>query len=193
MIAAAEGTTKFGYHTLVGNTKIADLSKHPNKVVRLSATLSSTAAGRYQFLFRTWKPIALALDLPDFGPRSQDLACVELLRECGALPIILDDGQPITQAIHAARKIWASFPGAGYGQSERSLSFMLGAYYAGLKSESNSPPAPTGVSPADDGAGAASAPNPPQIIIDNLNEIGRLLAAAGALLQHTAKLMEGEK
>lgn len=130
-ISQAEGTTKHGYFTLVGNTRIAALAQHPNKLVRLSPTLASTAAGRYQFLKRTWDGLQSSLRLQDFGPRSQDLGAIELLRQCGALRHILNN--EFASAVLAARRIWASFPGAGYGQGERSLAYMQTAYNTAIK------------------------------------------------------------
>lgn len=124
MIGESEGAD---YRTLVygkrKNALIADLSRHPNRLVR-----NSTAAGKYQFLNRTWKRFAAALKLPDFSPQSQDLAAVAQLAEVGAIqPILAGD---IPTAINKARKIWASFPGAGYGQNEHGLKQMLAWYNA---------------------------------------------------------------
>lgn len=128
MIAFAEGTTKYSYYTLVGNTRLASISQHPNKLVRLRANLSSTAAGRYQFLYRTWQDLKRQnpRDLANFGERAQDIGAIMLLRGCGALDKI--ERGDTAGAIHVARKIWASFPGAGYGQGERKLSALLDVY-----------------------------------------------------------------
>lgn len=62
-IAYTEGTAATGnngYDILVGFGQISGWTEnydkgHPNKLVRLNASLSSTAAGRYQFLTSTWK------------------------------------------------------------------------------------------------------------------------------------------
>lgn len=133
MIAWSEGTddgrhaTKFhGYDVVVGGSLITCFDHHPRKLVQLSPTLRSTAAGRYQFIWPTWKALVGLLNLPDFSPHSQDLACLELLRECGALPFI-GNGQ-FAQAVEKARKIWASLPGAGYGQRENKLASLQAVY-----------------------------------------------------------------
>src|SRR3546814_197678 len=76
----------YGYDVIVGGSLmpatpsasdpgivVTDYSKHPNKLVRLNAKLSSTAAGRYQILYRFWKHYQDQLDLPDFSPLSQNL------------------------------------------------------------------------------------------------------------------------
>jgi len=82
----------------------------------------STAAGKYQITKTTWGTLKRRLGLPDFSPASQDAAAVELLRECGALDLV-ERGQ-LADAVAASRKIWASLPGAGYAQPERSLAWV---------------------------------------------------------------------
>ena len=133
MLARSEGTvhpkqkTKHnGYDVLVGGGTFEDFSKHPNARIKVRINLVSTAAGRYQFLNRTWVVLAKRLNLPDFGPQSQDLACLELLRECGSLKA-LDKGD-FRQAVQNARRIWASLPGAGYGQLEHSMAKLERIY-----------------------------------------------------------------
>ncbi|KAK6696909.1 hypothetical protein SNK04_014469 [Fusarium graminearum] len=95
MLAWSEGTdngrqpTKnHGYDVLVGGGLFTDLSKHPAKLVRLNPKLASTAAGRYQFLSRTWGVLQKQLGLPNFGPLSQDKACIELIRGRRALDAV---------------------------------------------------------------------------------------------------------
>jgi len=134
MIARAEGTFGVGdngYNILYGYGRFSDYSKHPNKLVK-SGGWSSTAAGRYQFLYKTWNPIRISNGLPDFNHNSQDTAAVELLRQNNAIAKIL--AGDITGAIAKVKGIWASFPGAGYGQGERSLNQMLAWYNAALQS-----------------------------------------------------------
>lgn len=86
----------------------------------------STAAGAYQIIKPTWWNLKTKLGLPDFSPASQDAAAIELLRQRGALGP-LDRGD-FAGAIQAARKEWASLPGAGYGQGERSLSWLVAQF-----------------------------------------------------------------
>ncbi len=133
MLAWSEGTdngrqpTKnHGYDVLVGGGLFTDLSKHPAKLVRLSAKLSSTAAGRYQFLSRTWSALQKQLRLPDFGPLSQDKGCIELIRGRRALDAV-KAGQ-FDHAVALCSKEWASLPGAGYGQHEQKLGKLRQVY-----------------------------------------------------------------
>lgn len=92
MLAWSEGTdngrqpTKdHGYDVLVGGGLFTDLSKHLAKLVRLNPKLASTVAGRYQFRSRTWGVLQKQLGLPNFGPLSQNKACIELIRGRRAL------------------------------------------------------------------------------------------------------------
>lgn len=86
----------------------------------------STAAGAYQIIKPTWTRLKGRLGLPDFGPASQDAAAIQLLRERGALAKI--ERGDLAGAIAAARKEWASLPGAGYGQGERTMAWVQARY-----------------------------------------------------------------
>lgn len=86
----------------------------------------STAAGKYQIIRPTWLRLKDKLGLPDFSPASQDRAAVELLKERGALAL-LEQGR-FAEAMHAARKEWASLKGAGYGQGERSMEWLTARF-----------------------------------------------------------------
>jgi muramidase (phage lysozyme) len=131
-ISYSEGTTKHGYYTFFGGSRLPNLAAHPNRSVPFGKRGEFTsAAGRYQFLKVTWRDLAKKLKLPDFGPHSQDLGAVELLRGCGALPKILNND--FKGAVFAARKIWASFPGANYpGQGMRTIASLRAAFNRSL-------------------------------------------------------------
>lgn len=126
MIQYSEGTFgKDGYRKLYGGGYFNDLSKHPNtKVTKWGIT--STAAGAYQILNKTWVEIQAKLKLPDFGPLSQDKAAIELIRRRKALEDVM--AGRFAQAIEKCRKEWASLPGAGYGQSEKNAKSLLAVY-----------------------------------------------------------------
>jgi lysozyme len=128
MIAYAEGTSRYpdsGYRTLFGGGQFDSYADHPRVFVPFRTTTSS-AAGRYQILYRTWDGLRGKLGLMDFSPASQDAAAVELIRERGALGDV-QAGRTV-QAINKVAKVWASLPGAGYNQPERQLSALLDAY-----------------------------------------------------------------
>lgn len=133
MLAWSEGTSTIqksddGYNVIVGGGLFTDYSKHPRKLVALPRYgIKSTAAGRYQFLAGTWDAIVRNYGFRGrFIPEAQDLAAIKLLTECGALPHI--KAGRIAEAIAEAAPIWASLPGAGYGQREHKLASLLGIY-----------------------------------------------------------------
>lgn len=134
MLAYSEGVAQGedGYRTLFGGGLMASLADHPRQYFPFTngrgETLKTSAAGRYQFLARTWDALARKLSLPDFGPASQDLAALELIRERGALNDVR--AGRFTQAVNKCAPIWASLPGAGYAQPERKLSSLVAAYQA---------------------------------------------------------------
>jgi muramidase (phage lysozyme) len=132
MIRAAEGTAgENGYRMLFGKKLFDDFSKHPRIrkefLNKAGKRIVTTAAGAYQITATTWDTqIQPNLHLPDFSPESQDKAAIFLIRTNGALGDI--DAGRIERAITKVNGVWASLPGAGYNQPERSLAFVLAAY-----------------------------------------------------------------
>ena len=121
-----------GYNVLVGSTASRPLLfssyvSHPN-VLNRQIRVPSTAAGRYQILTRWWRIYQAQMKLPDFGPVSQDRYALQQLREHGALPLI--DAGRFREAIAKVSNVWASLPGAGYGQHENDIERLLAAYRA---------------------------------------------------------------
>lgn len=117
-----------GYNVLVGSTVkhpllFASYADHPN--IYNQAT-NSTAAGRYQQLYHDWPYYKRLLNLPDFGPASQDALAFRHIAECGALDEI-NSGR-FDAAVTICSRIWASLPGAGYGQHENKLADLRMAY-----------------------------------------------------------------
>ncbi len=131
MLAYAEGTPRFGtqdgYNVIVGGSTFKSYQDHPRQLVWLPVyKIHSSAAGRYQFLARTWDDLTQRFYLPDFTPSSQDAGALHLIRQCKALSLI-HEGR-IREAVYACRKIWASLPGAGYGQRELAIDALLAVY-----------------------------------------------------------------
>lgn len=117
-----------GYNVCVGSTPTHPIlfSSYVSHPRRHDATTNSDAAGRYQFMGRYWEHYRNQLQLPDFGPASQDRWCVQLIRECRALDSI--EAGRFDEAIQLCRSRWASLPGAGYGQHENRLADLRQAY-----------------------------------------------------------------
>lgn len=116
-----------GYNVIVGGELFSGYADHPRKLVRLPKLgISSTAAGRYQLLMRYWDAYRKRLKLSDFSPASQDAVALQQIKECGALPDI--DAGRFDAAVKKCARIWASLPGAGYGQHENDLDKLRFAY-----------------------------------------------------------------
>lgn len=139
MLAWSEGTSisphsrDDGYDVIVGGldspNRFTSYADHPGVLVTVNRKgLKSTAAGRYQLLQRYWKVYRAQLRLADFGPVSQDKVAMQQIRERGALGDIAAGRIP--DAISRCRNIWASLPGAGYGQREHALDDLLAHYLA---------------------------------------------------------------
>lgn len=147
-IRQAEGTADpLGYSALFGHTAarprtFAGFADHPRTPAQFTDSegrrLWTSAAGAYQFLavspvptggatrVDTWDRLKRRLNLPDFSPASQDRAALELIDEAGAL-IDVRAGR-FAEAVSKVRRVWASLPGAGYSQPERSLAWLQSQY-----------------------------------------------------------------
>lgn len=142
MLSVSEGTSTSpitkcnGYDVIVtgsdGKPEIfTDFSDHPfnkgrpSKVIN-SKGLTSNASGRYQFMLKDWKHYREMLALLNFGPDAQDAWAIQLIRERAALPLI--DGGMFALAVARCSNLWASLPGAGYGQHENTMAKLESAY-----------------------------------------------------------------
>lgn len=133
MLAFAEGTSgPDGYRTRFGGALFDSYADHPRIYTDFTnyrgEKLRSSAAGRYQFLVKTWDTLKRRLGLPDFGPESQDRAALELIRERGALNDVR--AGRFAAAVAKVAPVWASMPGAGYAQPEKKLSTLVAQYQA---------------------------------------------------------------
>lgn len=114
VIRRGEGTTdEAGYRRMFGGQLFDSFADHPRITIKKSG-YSSSAAGAYQFIVSSWDETKRIMNLPDFSPRSQDLAAVGRLAARGAL----DDVKAgrFETAIKKIAREWASLPGSPYGQ-----------------------------------------------------------------------------
>lgn len=138
MIAAGEigksllDVSDNGYNVIVGSTPshpilFGSYKDHPRQRVFLSMLhVYSTAAGRYQILSRYYDAYKKDLRLPDFSPSSQDAIAIQQIKEQGAYGFVRRGD--ITVAINLCKNIWASLPGAGYGQNEQKEEYLIAEY-----------------------------------------------------------------
>lgn len=132
MIARSEGTAgkgDDGYNVVCGGGLFATYKDHPRKSVWLpNLGIYSTAAGRYQLLSKYFDAYKRLLSLKGFDPVSQDMIAIQQIREQKALPAI--QAGDFARAVQLCANIWASLPGAGYGQRENKLQQLVTFYKA---------------------------------------------------------------
>lgn len=133
VIRHCEGTSDpDGYRRHFGGDLFTSYADHPRvkKTYKLKkgGTLTSTAAGAYQILEKTWN--GLRKNHPgvfnDFEPVSQDRAAVELIRGRKALKDVVEGR--FDTAIAKCSLEWASLPGSPYGQPVKTLEFCRQIY-----------------------------------------------------------------
>ena len=131
-LAFSEGTTDH-YNYIFTYLTFSSYADHPRKKA-CAGSLCSTAAGRYQFLSRTWDPLAKDLGLPDFTPPNQEKATLELIRRSGAYTAVERSATyaNFTKAVSKLNTIWASLPGSPYGQPTHTIARLWTVYKAAL-------------------------------------------------------------
>lgn len=121
-IAFTEGTAgrggTDGYNVTFAYHYFSSCVRHPDLAIT-SGGYTSTAAGRYQFLYSTWT----GLRLPNFEPNNQDVGGMKLINQRG---VTLPTTRALTatefaNAMSRLNKEWASLPGSPYGQPTYSL------------------------------------------------------------------------
>ena len=134
VIAFAEGTRDAGgndgYNVLYAFRLITDCTQHPNQNY-CSGGLCSTAAGRYQFLYKTWA----GLNLPNFKPDNQAKAAMSLIIQRKAT---LPESRALTatEFSNVLDKIsyeWASLPPGRYGQPVKTTAQLRTLYCSEVK------------------------------------------------------------
>ena len=132
MLAWSEGTDNgrqktrnHGYDVIVGGGLFTDCSDHPRKLVTLNPKLKSTSAGRFTSFFPVGG-MPTASSWPERLLEKSGRCGIATIKERGALPMI--DRGDIRQAIDRCSNIWASLPGAGYGQFEHKADSLIAKF-----------------------------------------------------------------
>ena len=127
MLAWSEGTDNgrqktrnHGYDVIVGR-RIALIT--PITLANLSHEADSNQQAPDATSFFPVKMPTANSGLKDFSPKIEDAVALQQIKERGALPMI--DRGDIRQAIDRCGNIWASLPGAGYGQFDIRLTAWL--------------------------------------------------------------------
>lgn len=120
-------TNNHGYDVLVMGKIFTSYADHPRiKVYIPKYDIYSTAAGRYQLLARYYDIYKVNLKLKDFSPESQDAIAIQQIKERGAIDDIKNG--KLQSAISKCCNIWASLPGANYGQQEQQYETLKNKY-----------------------------------------------------------------
>ena len=118
MLRHGEGTSDGGgYSRLFGGAHFDSFADHPRspQTHKLGGKpTTSTAAGAFQFLARTWDGLVKQYGFKDFSPESQDLGAVALIKGRKALEDVIAGRFDV--AVLKCNKEWASLPGSPYGQ-----------------------------------------------------------------------------
>ena len=128
MLRHGEGTAgEDGYRVMFGGGHLVgldgqpgtadDFADHPRQAItrKLGGTpITSTAAGAYQFLSKTWDGLVKLYGFADFSPMNQDLGAVALIAGRKALDDVI--AGRFEDAVRKCNREWASLPGSPYGQ-----------------------------------------------------------------------------
>jgi muramidase (phage lysozyme) len=196
--AGETGQTDAAYRTMFGGGLFDSFADHPRQAIT-RGRYTSTAAGAYQFLSRTWDGLVKQYGFADFAPATQDLAAVALIKGRGALADVLAGRLP--QAIAKCAREWASLPGSPYGQPVRTLAAAMATFIAagGTLNVSTVAPSATSATPAP-------APEPPPkespmplpliigallpSLIEAIPKLGALFGSGSAVQERNVKAAE---
>jgi muramidase (phage lysozyme) len=155
------------YDTLFGGEVFTGFDDHPRRKITRKLggkPITSSAAGAYQFLARTWDECAAALHLPDFSAYSQDQAALFLIDRRRALTDVLEGKWPV--AISKCNTEWASLPGSPYGQPTKSMQTCLA--FLSRRAPATPPPASPAVQPLAAMSVIDQSHEPPKTIVTNV-------------------------
>ena len=126
VVRTGEGTlAEDGYQILYGGQRFTGFGDHPRRKIT-AGSITSSAAGAYQFLSKTWDGLVSQYGFPDFSPACQDEAAVALIAGRHALGDVISGRFDI--AVDKCNREWASLPGSPYGQPTLTLARARKAY-----------------------------------------------------------------
>ena len=115
-------TRNHGYDVIVGGELFTDYPDHPRKLVTAKPNLTGWTLPAF-FRYGCLPQEMLAERLLR---KAGDAVALQQIKERGALPMI--DRGDIRQAIDRCSNIWASLPGAGYGQFEHKADSLIAKF-----------------------------------------------------------------
>lgn len=183
-IAWAEGGKS--YNTLFGGGKFSSYATHPGNPALgdarfYNAQWNTTAAGRYQIVWSTYRTLAPSLGISDFSPESQDvLALAEAQAKGGLSNIVAGNFEQALKDLGAnGRCAWAALPYSSCGQGRRPLQQTLNYYRSALAVYGGNSNNSGNGGGGNSGGGGNTVP----IVNDNTEESDNtLLYATGAIL-----------
>jgi len=133
------------YRMMFGGELLESFADHPRRAITRklgTQLLTSTAAGAYQFLSRTWDGLVKQWGFADFEPKTQDLGCVALIVGRKAIDDVL--AGRFEAAVAKCAREWASLPGSPYGQPVKTMAQARAVYeqWGGQYAEQASAPQP---------------------------------------------------
>lgn len=161
MLRHGEGTAgEDGYRVMFGGGHLVgldgqpgtadDFADHPRRAItrKLGGTpITSTAAGAYQFLAKTWDGLVKQYGFADFSPMNQDLGAVALIKGRKALDDVI--AGRFEDAVRKCNREWASLPGSPYGQPVVTMARARQEYEAHGGGYAPAEPEAAPVAPAD--------------------------------------------
>lgn len=146
-ISASESNAKNPYVLLYGGQHTHDLSRHPNTCIPIKTDINeghcSTAAGRYQFLTKTWREKA-ALYHPQrqirkinysFEPEFQDLVTYQWLMDKHHWGIDFSEQLQQGNIEKVLKKLSGTWTSLGYGIEDNAMTAFLPKIYQKLLAE----------------------------------------------------------
>ena len=126
LITGRQKTRNHGYDVIVGGELFTDYSDHPRQTCHAKPKTQINRRRTLPASFPLVGCLPQAVGLAVISPKSQARCGIAAIKERGALPMI--DRGDIRQAIDRCSNIWASLPGAGYGQFEHKADSLIAKF-----------------------------------------------------------------